>query len=177
MCKLQLSLYAHSTCVAELKKQEKKFLWSWNMDYNIGRFGINNAVFPKFVLFIKSTGTVRITHIITQSVFSTLLYLHRQMLLEIQISWFGKKSNNWPDHWFWLLVDAIFCLLRSGDLETAASQNLSRGSSSAQEHHQRVLMQHEKRFSYKNLSILDVLAVSECTHLMVIAGHIKWGSL
>lgn len=53
------------------------------MDCNIGRFRTDNAVFPKFVLFIKSTSTVRIIHIITQSVFSTLLFLHREILLEI----------------------------------------------------------------------------------------------
>lgn len=62
------------------------------MDYNISGFEITNEVFPKFLLFIKSTGTVRTIYIITQSVLSTILSLHKEMLWETLISRCGKKN-------------------------------------------------------------------------------------
>lgn len=78
------SAFMHIPHVLELtKRKKKKISLIPEEDYNIGRFGIDNVVFPKFVLLIKSTSTVRIIHIIIQSLFSTVLLLHRQMLLEI----------------------------------------------------------------------------------------------
>lgn len=148
------------------------------MDYNISGFGIHNEFVPKFLLLIKPTWTVRTIHIVCSLLKGCSFYppvsAQGNIFRNIIILMWKKKSSNWPDHWFWLPVDATSCLLHSDDLETAAPQNLSHGSSSAQEYHQRVLIQHEQaiKFSYK-MSLLGISAVSDCPDWMVLASHIQ----